>query len=436
MAGEIIRPSALPPRADPVASEIVPSDNGSVVGGVTWAAGVAAGRPLASQAEAEAGVDAAKAMTPLTTKQAIDAQVPPKIDTAIEALNLGSAAQAETTDFATAAQGAVADSAVQPSRTISAGTGLTGGGTLAANRTLSLNAGSIASLAKADSAVQSVVAGTNVIVDDTDPLNPVVSVSSSAGGMPVGYLFGLTLSNSAGDPTNDINIAEGECASQQTPSIAMAYAGSGVNALQLDVAYGSGNGARFDSSISDGTWHVFIISNGTTVSRGMSKSLDPTSAANYPSGYAHYRRIGSVMRTSGALVAFVQDGDNFTLAASVTGFAATNPGTSAVTQALAGIPTGIRVRAKGVLYLSTNTTSFLSVVRISDLAAPDAAPAASANQTIVIQTLPTASFYRVSNFFEEFTNTSAQVRVRCSASDANFVVTGVVLGWVDPRGRL
>ena len=71
MAGDIIRPSALPSRTDPVASEVVPSDNGSVVGGVTWAAGVAAGRPLANQAEAEAGVNATKAMTPLTTKQAI-----------------------------------------------------------------------------------------------------------------------------------------------------------------------------------------------------------------------------------------------------------------------------------------------------------------------------------------------------------------------------
>ncbi|OPE74609.1 hypothetical protein, partial [Bacillus anthracis] len=40
--------------------------------------------------------------------------------------------------------------------TISAGTGLTGGGTLAANRTIALNSTSIASLAKADSSVQTV----------------------------------------------------------------------------------------------------------------------------------------------------------------------------------------------------------------------------------------------------------------------------------------
>lgn len=114
MANDIIRPVELPPRANPVASEIVPSDNGSVVGGVTWADGVNAGRPLANQVEAEAGVNSTKAMTPLTTKQAIDAQVGGLIDQAIDDLNLGTAAQKNADEFATAAQGSLADSAVQP----------------------------------------------------------------------------------------------------------------------------------------------------------------------------------------------------------------------------------------------------------------------------------------------------------------------------------
>lgn len=117
MAGEIIRPIDLPDRPSPVASEKVPVDNGTTVGGATLAAIVAAGRPLASQAEAEAGVEATKAMTPLTTKQAINA--------------LGDVR------FASAAQG---DLAV--------------------------------------SALQSIVAGTNVTVDDTDPQNPIINAGS------------------------------------------------------------------------------------------------------------------------------------------------------------------------------------------------------------------------------------------------------------------
>ncbi len=115
MANQIIRPTVLPPRASPVASEVTVSDNGASVAGVTWADGVNAAAPVASQLEAEAGVDNSKRMTPLTAKQAIDAQVPPKISSAIAALNLGSASQSQASDFATAAQGALADAAVQPS---------------------------------------------------------------------------------------------------------------------------------------------------------------------------------------------------------------------------------------------------------------------------------------------------------------------------------
>lgn len=168
MANEIVRPAELPPRANPVASEVVPSDNGSVVGGVTWAAGVNAGRPLANQVEAETGANASKSMTPLTTKQAIDAQVPGKISQAIADLNLGTAAQEDVEAFATAAQGVKADTAVQPSREIIAGDGLTGAGDLSADRTINVGAGTgievsadavgldaatLASLVKADEAV-------------------------------------------------------------------------------------------------------------------------------------------------------------------------------------------------------------------------------------------------------------------------------------------
>lgn len=57
-------------------------------------------------------------------------------------------------DFATSTQGGKADTAVQPARTVGTGTGLTGGGDLSADRTIALTAGSVASLAKADSAAQ------------------------------------------------------------------------------------------------------------------------------------------------------------------------------------------------------------------------------------------------------------------------------------------
>lgn len=150
MVDQIIRPANLPRRSNPVASEIVPVDNSVEVAGSTIQEMVEAGRPTANQSESEAGVNSSKSMAPLNVKQAIDFQVPAKIDAAIGALNLGTAAQRNADEFATAAQGDKADTAVQPARTITAGTGLTGGGSLAADRTISLD---IASQSDAEAGV-------------------------------------------------------------------------------------------------------------------------------------------------------------------------------------------------------------------------------------------------------------------------------------------
>ena len=64
---------------------------------------------------------------------------------------------------------------VDSSRNLTAGTGLTGGGNLSADRTIALDSATISSLDKADTALQSVVAGDGVDVDNTDPLNPVIT---------------------------------------------------------------------------------------------------------------------------------------------------------------------------------------------------------------------------------------------------------------------
>lgn len=91
-------------------------------------------RPYSSEAQAREGLNTVTTMTPQRVNQAIE--------------TLGGQR------FATSQQGNKADSAVQPALTISAGTGLAGGGTLAANREIALNSASIASLVLANSAVQ------------------------------------------------------------------------------------------------------------------------------------------------------------------------------------------------------------------------------------------------------------------------------------------
>lgn len=100
-----IRIKDLPLDGAPKADDRVPIDLGTTRQ-ATVETFVMAGRPTASKTEAEAGIDPKKAMTPLTVKQAIDAQVAPNF--------------------------------VPQTRNVNAGAGLTGGGALTANITISL----------------------------------------------------------------------------------------------------------------------------------------------------------------------------------------------------------------------------------------------------------------------------------------------------------
>lgn len=127
-----------------------------------------------------------------------------------DALALGTAATQNSTAFATASQGALADTAIQPgdniselnndsgyitsaaisgkadkTTTISAGTGLEGGGDLSANRTLALSSASQASLALADSATQ--------------PGDPVSSLTNDAGYVPSEALSAVATSGQYSD---------------------------------------------------------------------------------------------------------------------------------------------------------------------------------------------------------------------------------------------
>ncbi|MGV8952832.1 MAG: hypothetical protein ACOH2M_17160 [Cypionkella sp.] len=241
----------------------------------------------------------------------------------------------------------------------------------------------------------------------------------TAFGVPLrGHLFGLGVSNNASDATNDIDIAAGEAASQQTPGLLMAYAGG--SGIQLDVAYGTGSGGRFDASISDGTWHVFLISNGTTVARGFSKSLDPTGQANYPSGYTHYRRIFSVIRVLGAIRPFMHTLDWVNWKIVTADYYSASPGTSAIVPALA-VPVGLKVRAR----VSVNAAGG-EFFYISDLDANDLTPSPSVMSI-------SASGNPGGGTVEVTSNVNTQIRLRCQAGINT--VTLSTIGYFDDRGQ-
>lgn len=96
---------------------------------------------------------------------------------------------------------ALADTSVQPARSVSAGTGLTGGGSLAADRTISLSSGSIASLALADTSVQparSISAGTGLTGGGSLAADRTISLSA-------GSIASLALADAAAPKLVTIN---------------------------------------------------------------------------------------------------------------------------------------------------------------------------------------------------------------------------------------
>lgn len=166
-----IRIKDLPVEGAPKADDRVPIDLGTTRQ-ATVESFVTAGRPTATKADAEAGTDPKKAMTPLTVKQAIDAQVGPNF--------------------------------VHQTRQVIAGSGLTGGGALTGDVTVSLNSASVASLAKADSAVQTVngKSGNAVTLSKSDVgLSNVDNTSDAA--KPISTATQGALDGKFNNPTGD-----------------------------------------------------------------------------------------------------------------------------------------------------------------------------------------------------------------------------------------
>lgn len=256
------------------------------------------------------------------------------------------------------------------------------------------------------------------------------SVRSAFGAPLKGHRFGLFISNNSTDATNDIDIAVGEAASEQADPLLMNFAGT--TGVQLDVAYGTGSGGRFDTSISDGTWHVFLISNGTTVGRGLSKSLDPTGQANYPSGYTHYRRIGSIIRASSAIVAFKQyPGGLFKRAVATDRSSASSAASGLLTLS---VPTGLPLRP--VLELTITTDATVASL-YNSLGSADEGSATTKVVSVSGSTGVNSSGTGVADQF--VTNTSGQLYFAAVAIAGAFSTGGggttvKTVGWIDDLG--
>lgn len=262
---------------------------------------------------------------------------------------------------------------------------------------------------------------------DDDPAELAAFRALLGASLPRGHIYGLGLSNNGSDATNDIDIAVGD-ARDDTNAADMVLASALTKRLDAAWAVGTGNGGRMSAAAIDNvTYHVWLIQRSDTgvVDAGFDVSAtSPTMPANYD----RKRYLGAIIRSGGAILAFVQSGNGSERAyrlkapsSNINGVA--SQGTSAVTRTLT-VPVG-RVVLSEVTYGIVSNPGAGDSLYVSAL---DQTDTATSNSNAHIRT--TSGGWSFTTLFIE-TNASGQVRTRQSAGGSQEFLTITTRGWVD-----
>lgn len=248
---------------------------------------------------------------------------------------------------------------------------------------------------------------------------------------PAGHIYGLTLSNNAGDATNDIDISSGVATDSTNNAVSMSLSSALTKRLDANWAAGTNQGMRNSAAaITNATYHIYLVAkaNGADpdiyahTSTTVATVITALQAETGGGSYLYARRIGSIMRASASIRGFSQDGDQFLLTTVVADQSAVVPaGTTGVLVTLS-VPVGIKVRAlmrARLIYTSTQASMFLGSPDESD--------------QIMTSLLVGPNSLFSSGHFEIRTNTSAQIRRR--VNDVGLVYDIWTFGWIDRRGR-
>lgn len=243
-----------------------------------------------------------------------------------------------------------------------------------------------------------------------------------------GTIYGLELSNNAGDATNDIDIASGICR-DGSDSIDIQLTSGITKRLDAAWAVGTNQGGLDTGAIANTTYFIWAIKR---IDTGVVDVLFSASASapTMPSGYGYKRRIGAIIRSGGTILAFQQIDDTFYLKTPVNDLNTTNPGTGAVLLTLT-VPVGIKVEAIMAWFYVDSTPAGGTAISVECPDQTSAASAAFSRFTFAGTQTSTSGGAEV----RRHTNTSGQVRYRLSQSTADHSVFEVTYGWVDMRGK-
>lgn len=241
--------------------------------------------------------------------------------------------------------------------------------------------------------------------------------------VPRGKLFGLTLANSGADSTNDIDIAVGEAASEDTAPTLLVLASALTKRLDAAWAVGTNQGGLDAGSIANATYFVWLIKRPDTGVVDALFSLSASSPTMPDAAYTLKRRIGAIRRISGSIRAFYQRGNQF-LIDPVAAASVSDLGATAVLYDLT-VPIGIKVDA--LVCGFTSNSAGVAAVLVSSPDQADTAPTSTVS-TSLTDTAYSSSFQTMVR-----TNTSGQIRARSNRAATTFNLT--TLGWIDTRGQ-
>lgn len=250
--------------------------------------------------------------------------------------------------------------------------------------------------------------------------------------LPRSYLAGLTLSNNGSDATNDIDIAAGVC-KDSTNAVDITCA---AMTKQLDAGWAAGTNQGMRNSgaaITNTTYHIYAVSkaDGTQdyyahTSTTVSTVITALQAESGGASYLYARRIGSILRESGAIVAFTQYGDTFLRNTPTLDVNSSATGDATVTLAT---PTGVVMEAIMRVYHVGGDDSRRRL--LYSLATAGGTPSVTAAPLTTILSAGVLDGLRI------FTNTSAQIGSTMDAgvTTGSFALRISTTGWVDRRGR-
>lgn len=242
------------------------------------------------------------------------------------------------------------------------------------------------------------------------------------------YFSGFALSNNGSDATHDIDVGVGYA---RDGAANFNWITTATIVKQTDVAFaeyvapGTASGGMDSTTllgVGAAVVHVFMVG-------GAGKNTQPFCSTNIapslPTGFTNKVYVNSLWWDGSALLPFKQRGrDEIQLTTPPTPVSTTNPATTARTITLASFPTGVELLAKVSLLVLTTTAAATTGLSALDVTNQDPATAFGFD---VMVTSSTGEFDASVGWVK--TNTSGQIRARCSAGGAANSEKITTLGW-------